>query len=45
MQELAVAVESHWGVWVRRVVLLLLVVQEGAIRRLRDGAAMEVLVL
>jgi hypothetical protein len=45
VQELTIAVESHWGVWVRRVILLLVVVQEGAIWRLGDGAAMEVLVL
>ena len=45
MQELAVAVEGHWGVVVRRVALLLVVVQEGAIWRLGDRAAMEVLVL
>lgn len=45
MQKLTVAMEGHWGVWVRRLVLLLVVVQEGAIWRLRDGAAMEVLVL
>ena len=44
VQELAIAVKSHWSIGVRRVVLLMMV-QEGAIRRLRDGAAMEVLVL
>ena len=37
--------EGHWSVWVRRVVLLLVVVQEGAFWGLGDGAAMEVLVL
>lgn len=45
VQELAVAVEGHWSVWVRRLVLLLVVMQEGAIWRLGDRAAMEVLVL
>lgn len=44
MQELAVAVECHWRIWVRRLVLLVMV-QKGAIRRLRDRAAMEVLIL
>ena len=37
--------EGHLSVWVRRVVLLLVVVQEGAFWGLGDGAAMEVLVL
>ena len=41
---MAIAVEGHWCVGVRRLVLLVMV-QEGAIRRLRDRAAMKVLVL
>lgn len=36
--------EGHWCVGVRRLVLLVMV-QEGAIRRLGDRAAMKVLVM
>lgn len=44
VQELAIAVEGHWSIWVRMLVLLVMV-QEDAIWRLRDRAAMKVLVL
>jgi len=44
VQELAIAVEGHWSVWVRRLVVVV-VVQEGAIWRLGDRATMKVLVL
>ena len=43
VQELAIAVKGHRSVWVRRLVLV--VMQQGAIWRLRDGTAMKVLVL
>jgi hypothetical protein len=44
VQELAITVEGHWSVGVRRLVLLV-VVQEGAIWRFGDRAAMKMLVL
>lgn len=44
MQELTIAVEGHWCVRVWRLVLLVMV-QEGTVRRFRDRAAMKVLVL